>query len=314
MSRVGRKADRGPEGRQRHRQQGGTVAVKGPKGELKRALPDGVDVKVDGGEIARSTRADDSRENRAKHGLMRALLANMVKGVTDGFERKLEINGVGYRAEVDGPEAQHRARLLAPGGVRAAQGHRAPRSTRTSSSSPASTASCSARPRRRSASFRPPEPYKGKGIKYVEEVISARSARPAQHGRQGQYVEAMREKTMAMQDRSDAGSAASAHPQEASTAPPSGRAWRCSAREAHLRPGHRRRRAARRSPPRRRSTKAIKATLDGPKKSDAAKKVGAAIAKQLHGQGHRQGRLRPQRLHLPRARQRARRRAPAKPA
>ena len=77
------------------------VAVKGPKGELKRALPDGIAVKLNGAEI-NVERADDSRDNRAKHGMVRALVANMVKGVTDGFERKLEINGVGYRADVAG--------------------------------------------------------------------------------------------------------------------------------------------------------------------------------------------------------------------
>ena len=80
---------------------GAQVTVKGPKGELKREVPAGVALALNGGELT-VTRADDSNENRAKHGMMRALVANMVKGVTDGFERKLEINGVGYRADVSG--------------------------------------------------------------------------------------------------------------------------------------------------------------------------------------------------------------------
>ena len=77
------------------------VSVKGPKGELKRSVPEGVKIKQEGASLS-VTRDSDSRDHRARHGLMRALLANMVKGVTDGFERKLEINGVGYRAEVAG--------------------------------------------------------------------------------------------------------------------------------------------------------------------------------------------------------------------
>ena len=123
------------------------VAVKGPKGELKREVPGGVTVVVNGGEMT-VARADDSRENRAKHGMMRALLANMVKGVTDGFERKLEINGVGYRADVAGQKLNmalgfsHPVVFDLPKGIAA-----------------------------KVRSLRPPEPYKGKGIKYVEETI-----------------------------------------------------------------------------------------------------------------------------------------------
>ena len=94
----------------------------------------------------------------------------MVKGVTDGFERKLEINGVGYRAEVTGEKLKmalgysHPVVFKLPKGISGKVDKNRIRSR-------ASIASCSARRPRRSASFRPPEPYKGKGIKYVEETI-----------------------------------------------------------------------------------------------------------------------------------------------
>src|SRR5437764_14964897 len=100
MSRIGRKPLPLPKG-VTLAQKPGTISVKGPKGELSKALPAGVSIKTEADKILVS-RADDSRENRAKHGLVRAHLANMVKGVTDGWTRELEINGVGYRAEVTG--------------------------------------------------------------------------------------------------------------------------------------------------------------------------------------------------------------------
>src|SRR5260221_10905445 len=98
MSRIGRKPLPMPKG-VTLAQKAGFMSVKGPKGELSKALPTGITIKTEGGNILVS-RADDSRENRSLHGLMRAHLANMVKGVTDGWTRELEINGVGYRAEV----------------------------------------------------------------------------------------------------------------------------------------------------------------------------------------------------------------------
>src|SRR4051812_41613992 len=100
MSRIGRKVLPLPKGVTLS-QKPGTISVKGPKGELSKAMPNGITFKTEADKVT-VLRADDSRENRAKHGLMRAHLANMVKGVTDGWTRELEINGVGYRAEVAG--------------------------------------------------------------------------------------------------------------------------------------------------------------------------------------------------------------------
>ena len=96
MSRIGRKILPLPKG-VTLTQKSGAVSVKGPKGELSKSLPEGVSIKTEADKI-QVVRADYSRENRAKHGLVRAHLANMVKGVTEGWNRELEINGVGYRA------------------------------------------------------------------------------------------------------------------------------------------------------------------------------------------------------------------------
>jgi large subunit ribosomal protein L6 len=168
MSRVGRKVIAVPKGVNVTigKEQ---VAVKGPKGELKRALPDGVTVALNGGELA-VTRADDSRENRAKHGMMRALVANMIKGVTDGFERKLEINGVGYRADVAGQKLNmalgfsHPVVFELPKGIAAKVDKNNIILTGIDKEMLGETAS-------KIRAIRPPEPYKGKGIKYVEETI-----------------------------------------------------------------------------------------------------------------------------------------------
>ncbi len=145
------------------------VAVKGPKGELKRALPTGITVAVEGAAI-NVQRADDSRENRAKHGMVRALVANMVKGVTDGFERRLEINGVGYRADVAGQKLNmalgfsHPVSFELPKGIAAKVDKNLVILSGIDKEMLGETAS-------KIRAIRPPEPYKGKGIKYVEEVI-----------------------------------------------------------------------------------------------------------------------------------------------
>jgi large subunit ribosomal protein L6 len=145
------------------------IAVKGPKGELKRALPDGVSVKVTG-QDAHVERADDSRENRAKHGMIRAILANMVKGVAEGWERQLEINGVGYRAEVAGQKLNmalgfsHPVVFDLPKGISAKVDKNNIILNGIDRELIGATAA-------KIREIRPPEPYKGKGIKYVEEVI-----------------------------------------------------------------------------------------------------------------------------------------------
>jgi large subunit ribosomal protein L6 len=168
MSRIGRKVLVLPKGVSLS-QKPGTVGVKGPKGELLKAMPAGVSVKVEGDKLT-VLRADDSHENRSKHGLMRAHLANMVKGVTEGWTRELEINGVGYRAEVTGDSVtmalgySHPVVFKLPKGVTA----KVEKNRLTLTSSDRDLLGQTAAKVRE---LRPPEPYKGKGVKYVEEVI-----------------------------------------------------------------------------------------------------------------------------------------------
>ncbi len=168
MSRVGRKHIPIPKGVNITVGKDG-VAVKGPKGELKRAIPLGVSLKTVGTELV-VERADDSRENRSKHGMLRAIVANMVKGVSEGFERKLEINGVGYRAEAAGQKLNmalgfsHPVVFDLPKGIAAKIDKNIIILTGIDREVLGETAS-------KIRSIRPPEPYKGKGIKYVEEVI-----------------------------------------------------------------------------------------------------------------------------------------------
>jgi len=168
MSRVGRKVLPMPKG-VTLTQKSGQVSVKGQKGELTKVIPSGVSIKVDGDKI-NVLRADDTRENRSKHGLMRAHLANMVKGVTEGWTRELEINGVGYRAEVSGENLNmslgysHPVVFKLPKGV----GAKVDKNRIALTSADRDLLGLTAAKVRE---LRPPEPYKGKGVKYVEEVI-----------------------------------------------------------------------------------------------------------------------------------------------
>jgi large subunit ribosomal protein L6 len=168
MSRIGRKPLPLPKGVTLN-QKPGAISVKGPKGELSKVVPDGVSIKIEGDKIL-VVRADDSRENRAKHGLVRAHLANMVKGVTDGWTRELEINGVGYRAEVAGDTMtmalgySHPVVFKLPKGVAAKVDKNRVVLTGADRDLLGQTAA-------KVRELRAPEPYKGKGVKYVEEVI-----------------------------------------------------------------------------------------------------------------------------------------------
>jgi large subunit ribosomal protein L6 len=168
MSRIGRKPLPLPKGVSLSQKQG-AISVKGPKGELTRAVPAGISVKTEDGKVL-VLRGDDSRESRAKHGLVRAHLANMVKGVTDGWTRELEINGVGYRAEVSGDTLtmalgfSHPVVFKLPKGVAAKVDKNRVALTSADRDLLGQTAA-------KVREIRPPEPYKGKGVKYVEEFI-----------------------------------------------------------------------------------------------------------------------------------------------
>jgi large subunit ribosomal protein L6 len=179
MSRIGRKPIQLPKG-VTLAQKPGTISVKGPKGELTKAMPGGISVKTEADKLL-VLRADDSRENRAKHGLIRAHLANMVKGVTDGWTRELEINGVGYRAEVAGDTINmalgysHPVAFKLPKGVAA----KVEKNRVTLSGADRDLLGQTAAKVRE---LRLPEPYKGKGVKYVEEVIKRKTGKAGATG------------------------------------------------------------------------------------------------------------------------------------
>jgi large subunit ribosomal protein L6 len=182
MSRIGRKILPLPKG-VTLAQKPGSISVKGPKGELTKAMPTGISVKIEGDKLT-VLRVDDERQNRAKHGLMRAHLANMVKGVTDGWTRELEINGVGYRAEVAGDTINmalgysHPVVFKLPKGVTA----KVEKNRVTLASADRDLVGQIAAKLRE---LRPPEPYKGKGVKYVEEVIKKKVGKAGATGSGG---------------------------------------------------------------------------------------------------------------------------------
>jgi large subunit ribosomal protein L6 len=156
--------------------QADTVSVKGPKGTLSIAKPEGVDVKVEDGHAVLSAN-DPMLVPMA--GTLRAILANMVKGVTDGFERKLELVGVGYRAAMQGKDLNlslgfsHPVLFKAPEGITIAT----PSQTEilVSGADKQRVGEVAAKIR----AFRPPEPYKGKGVKYAGENIIRKEAKKA---------------------------------------------------------------------------------------------------------------------------------------
>jgi len=169
MSRVGKKAITVPSGITAN-VEGQTVKIKGPKGALQVVLHDDVAVKLDGGRIKIDPRADTKRA-RAQWGTSRTLVANLIAGVTKGFEQRLEINGVGYRAAVQGKKLQlalgysHEISYPIPEGINIATPR--PVEIVVSGIDRQKVGQVAAEIRK----YRPPEPYKGKGIKYVDERI-----------------------------------------------------------------------------------------------------------------------------------------------
>jgi large subunit ribosomal protein L6 len=151
---------------------GRRVEVKGPKGLLSRDVPEGVEVKVAGGEVT-VVRQSENRRHRSLHGLVRALINNMVVGVSEGFVRELQIVGVGYRAEsTDGKAVKfilgysHPIVMQMPDGIKAEVAEKGSK-MKLSGIDKEVLGQTAADIR----ALRPPEPYKGKGIKYAEEML-----------------------------------------------------------------------------------------------------------------------------------------------
>lgn len=151
------------------------LVVKGPKGELSRAFPPGVAVEVSGNQIV-VQRQDDSRENRMKHGMVRSLIQGMVDGVSKGYEIRLEVLGVGYRAEVKGRTLllyvgfTHPVEFAIPEGITVTV-DRAMIAVSGVDKQKVGEVAAEIRAKK------PPEPYKGKGIKYAHEIIRRKAGK-----------------------------------------------------------------------------------------------------------------------------------------
>ncbi len=183
MSRIGKKPIDVPKG-VTIQVASGTVSVKGPKGELKLPVRPEIDVKLEGAVLHVAARSED-RSARALQGTARAVLANMIVGVSKGYEKKLDINGVGYEAAIEGKTLVLKLGFNRP--VRytipATVSIEAPTPTalviKGIDNQQVGTVAASIR------KLRKPEPYKGKGIKYAEEVIKRKAGKAFASGGAG---------------------------------------------------------------------------------------------------------------------------------
>ncbi len=159
----------------------GSVNVKGPKGQLDRAFPPEIVIEQADGEL-RVSRTRETREARALHGLFRSLFANMVEGVTNGYEKRLEIHGVGYRAQKQGNDLElsvgfsHTVKKIAPSGIE----FEVPQPTRITvrGIDKELVGQVAAEIR----AIKKPEPYKAKGIRYEGEYIRRKGGKAAKAG------------------------------------------------------------------------------------------------------------------------------------
>ena len=169
MSRIGRMPIAIPAGVTVEIAENNKVTVKGPKGTLERVLPAEMDIKQEGSEIVVS-RPNDLKKMKSLHGLTRTLIHNMIIGVTEGYEKKLEVNGVGYRAQKQGKKLvlslgySHPVEMEDPEGIESTVDGNKITITGIDKEKVGQYAA-EIRDKRR------PEPYKGKGIKYADEVI-----------------------------------------------------------------------------------------------------------------------------------------------
>ena len=170
MSRIGRLPVAIPAGVEVTVAEGNVVTVKGPKGTLERALPTEMEIKVEDGHVVVS-RPNDLKKMKSLHGLTRTLINNMVVGVTNGYEKVLEVNGVGYRAAKSGNKLtlnlgySHPVEMIDPEGIETVLDGQNKITVKGIDKEKVGQFAAEIRDKRR------PEPYKGKGIKYADEVI-----------------------------------------------------------------------------------------------------------------------------------------------
>ena len=170
MSRIGRMPIAVPAGVTVEIAENNKVTVKGPKRTLERVLPSEMEIKMEGGEVHVS-RPNDLKKMKSLHGLTRTLINNMVTGVTQGYEKKLEVNGVGYRAAKSGKKLtlnlgySHPVEMEDPEGVESVVEGTNVIIVKGIDKEKVGQFAAEIRDKRR------PEPYKGKGIKYADEVI-----------------------------------------------------------------------------------------------------------------------------------------------
>ncbi len=170
MSRIGKMPIAVPAGVTVDIAENNKVTVKGPKGTLERVLPAEMDIKMEGNEVIVS-RPNDLKKMKSLHGLTRTLIHNMVVGVTDGYEKKLEVNGVGYRAQKQGKKLvlslgySHPVEMEDPDGIETVLDGQNVIIVKGIDKEKVGQYAAEIRAKRA------PEPYKGKGIKYSDEVI-----------------------------------------------------------------------------------------------------------------------------------------------
>jgi len=180
MSRIGRQPVSIPQG-VKVNLDGAVVRAEGPKGKLSQPIPAGLSAKIENNQLLIS-RSGDDRKVRALHGLARALMANMVTGVKDGFERKLEIVGIGYRAQLQGRAIQlalgysHPVIFPLPEGVTAEIDRQVSITLRGADKAVLGQTAAKLR------ALRKPDPYKGKGIRYANEVVRKKVGKKAGAG------------------------------------------------------------------------------------------------------------------------------------
>jgi len=177
MSRIGRKPVPIPQG-VKVEVAGATVRAEGPKGKLTQPIPAPLSAKIEGNVLV-IARPDDDRHVRALHGLTRALMANMVSGVKDGFERKLEIVGIGYRAQMQGKAIQlalgysHPVIFPLPDGITAEIDKQTAITLKGADKALLGQTAAKLR------ALRKPDPYKGKGIRYLGEYVRRKVGKKA---------------------------------------------------------------------------------------------------------------------------------------